>query len=40
MAQLLTRGMADISGLTVDVALNVVELSDPIKRLAGNLGFG
>jgi hypothetical protein len=32
--------MADVSGLTVDVALNVVELADPVERLAGDLGFG
>jgi hypothetical protein len=26
--------------LTVDVALNVVELADPVQRLAGDLGLG
>ena len=40
LAQLFTRGMADVSGLTVDVALNVVELADPVQRLAGDLGLG
>ena len=40
LAQLLTRRMADVSGLTVDVALDVVELADPVERLAGDLGFG
>jgi hypothetical protein len=37
--QLLTRRMADVSGLTVNVALNVVELANPVERLTGNLGF-
>jgi hypothetical protein len=32
--------MADVSGLAVDVALDVVELADPVKRLAGDLGLG
>jgi hypothetical protein len=40
LAQLLTRGMADVSGLTVDVAFDVVELADPVECLARDLGFG
>jgi hypothetical protein len=36
----LARGMADVSGLTVYVTLNVVELTDPVERFAGDLGFG
>jgi len=35
----LTRDVADVSGLTVDVALNVVEFADPVERLAGDLGL-
>ncbi len=32
--------MTEVSGLTVNVAFNVVELADPIERLAGNLRLG
>lgn len=32
--------MADVSGLAIDVALNVVRLADLIERLAGDLGLG
>ena len=39
-AQLLTRSMADVSGLTVDTTFGVVELADPVERLSGDLGFG
>ena len=34
------RRIADISGLTVDVALDIVELADPVERLAGDLELG
>lgn len=32
--------MADIGGLAVAVALDIVEIADPVERLAGDLGFG
>jgi hypothetical protein len=32
--------MADVGRLAVDVTLNIIELANPIKRLAGDLGFG
>jgi hypothetical protein len=31
--------MANVRGLTIDVTLNVVELADPVERLAGDLGL-
>jgi hypothetical protein len=34
------RRMAHVSGLAVDVALDVVKLANPVKRLAGDLGLG
>ena len=38
-AQLLPRCMADVSRLAFDVALDIVELADPVERLAGDFGF-
>lgn len=32
--------MADVSRLTVDAAFYVVELADPVERLAGDVGLG
>jgi hypothetical protein len=32
--------MAEVSGLATQVSINVVELADPVERLAGNFGFG
>jgi len=32
--------MTHVIGLTVDVALDIVELADPVERFAGDLGFG
>jgi hypothetical protein len=29
--------MADISGLAVNIAYYVIDLADPVKRLAGNI---
>ncbi len=40
LGKLLTRLMTHVSGLAVYIALDVVELADPVKRLAGELGFG
>jgi len=32
--------MAEVSRLAVNVALDIVELADPVERFAGDLGFG
>jgi len=39
-AELLTRHIADVGGLTGDVMFNIVELADPVECLAGDLGLG
>jgi len=39
-AELLTRHITDVGGLTGDVTFNIVELADPVECLAGDLGLG
>jgi hypothetical protein len=36
----LARGISGVRSFAVDVALDIVELSDPVERLAGDLGLG
>ena len=40
LGQLLARRMTHVSGLAVYIALDVIELADPVERFAGDLGFG
>jgi len=39
LTQRLTRSMANVRGLTVNAALNIVEFAYPVERLAGDLGL-
>jgi len=39
LGQLLARRITHVSGLAVDIALDVVELADPVECFAGDLGL-